>query len=145
MQREDRNLHSESNRKRQEQPASSVGSKGCFFCDLHEIKGDVPKIALRENSGSDDAHQHERRAKHCVEKKLGCGVDALVVSPSANEEVHRDKHDLKEDEEQEQVKAQEAAHDSCFQKQEPSEITLFVMMRINSDNHEWEKDAGEHD
>ena len=92
----------------------------------------------------DDADQHERRTKHGVQEELRGCVNALVVSPTPNEEVHRNKNDLEEDEEQEQVEAKEAAHDSCFKQQQPCEIGLFIVVWINTENDQRKQNAGEH-
>ena len=105
MQREDRYLHCESNREGQEQPSSGVRGECCFLSNLHKVKRDVSEISLSQHGCCDDSDQHERRSEHCVEEELcGC-INALVVSPSTNEEVHRNKNNLKEDKEQEQVEA----------------------------------------
>ena len=74
----------------------------------------MPKIVLRQQSSGDNSDQHEGRTNHGVQKELGCGIDALVVTPTTDQEVHRYQNDFKEQEEQEQVKAQERTHDSGF-------------------------------
>ena len=68
----------------------------------------VPWSALAMHRRGDDADEHERRAEHREEEELRGRVDAVVVAPATDEEVHRHEHDLEEDEEQEQVEAEEA-------------------------------------
>ena len=62
-------------------------------------------VAAGDEHGRHDRHEHERRADHRVEEELRRRVDATLVPPAADEEVHRDEDDLEEDEEQEQVEA----------------------------------------
>lgn len=145
MQREERDFHGKRDDERDEEPSPGCDAEVRLLGDLHEIEGQEPDVAARDERGGHDPDQHECRSGHRVEEELRCGIDALVISPVADEEVHRDEDDLEEDKEQEQVQAQEAAHHSGLQEQQPREIGLFVVVWIDSDDHEREQDAREHD
>ena len=56
-----------------------------------------PKIQSKEG---DD---HERRTKQRVEEELERGVLTLLATPDADHEVHRQKDNLEEDEEQDEI------------------------------------------
>ena len=115
MQREQRDLDCKGNRKCEEQPAPRAGRKVCTFSNLNEVKADVSEVVLCQQRRGHNAHQHEGRANHGVQEELGCCIDALVVTPTTDQEVHRNQNDFEEQEEQEQVEAQERTHDSGFE------------------------------
>src|SRR3954449_12054397 len=58
-----------------------------------------PSIVNRKNFIPAD----QRGPDHREQENLHRRVDARAVAPTANEEVHRDEHDLERDEEQEEV------------------------------------------
>ena len=53
----------------------------------------------------DDGDQHQHRAGHGVQEELHGRVDAPLVSPDADQEIHRDQRDFPENVKQEQVHA----------------------------------------
>ncbi len=69
----------------------------------------------------EDADQHEDRAGHRVEDEFDGGVDAAVVAPDADEQVHGDEHDFPEKEEEEEVEGEEDADDADFEKEDGDE------------------------
>ena len=71
-----------------------------------------------------DADEHENRTGHGVEHEFDGGVNAALVPPNADEEVHRDEHHFPEEEEEEEVEREEDADDADFQKQNHNE-TFF--------------------
>ena len=72
---------------------------------------------------ADDGHQHQHAAGHRVEDELHRGVDAPVVAPDADEEVHRDQDEVPEDVEQEQVeRGEDAEHRRLEQQHEDREL-----------------------
>ena len=83
-------------------------------------------LRLAMNTVAMIADEHERRADHRVQEELRGGVDAALVAPAADEEVHRHEHDLEEDEEQEQVEAEERAHHAGLEQQQPREVRLVL-------------------
>ena len=55
----------------------------------------------------DNCHQHQNRAGHGVQNEFHRGVNAPLVSPDADQEVHGDQHHFPEQEEQKQIQRQE--------------------------------------
>ena len=121
--------------------AANVGVLG----DLDQVERDLAVVGLGQHGRGDDADQHERRADHREQEELRGRVDAVVVAPAADEEVHRHEHDLEEHEEQEQVEADEAAHHAGFEQQHPRQVALVVVVRVDAGDHQREQHAGEHD
>ena len=66
----------------------------------------------------DDRHQHQDRAEHGVQNEFQRGVDAPLVAPDADQEIHRDQHHFPEQEEEEQVERDEDADHAGFQHQQ---------------------------
>ena len=86
----------------------------------------------------DDRDQHQHRTGHGVQEEFDRGVNAPVVSPDADEEVHRDQADFPEHVEQEQVVGGEHADQTEFeQQQERVEFfgTLLDGAPRNHDGH----------
>ena len=81
-------------------------------------------VGLEEQGEEGD--QHEGRAEHRVEEELERGVLALLAAPHADHEVHRQQHDLEEDEEQDQVLGDERARHAGLQHQHQHEERLGV-------------------
>ena len=69
----------------------------------------------------DDGGQHQHRTGHRVQEELDRGVDAAVVAPDADQEVHRHQHDFPEHVEQEQIPGGENADQPEFQQQQKRE------------------------
>ena len=68
-----------------------------------------------------DANQHQDRAGHRVENEFYGGVNAALVAPDADQQVHRNQHYFPEEEEEEQIEREEDADDADFEKQEGDE------------------------
>ncbi len=102
-------------------------------------------VVTGDEHGGDDADEHERRTGHRVQEELRGRVDPPLVSPAADEEVHRHEHDLEEQEEHEQVEAEEGAHHACLEQQHPGEVRLVVVVRVDPDERQGEEHTGEHD
>ena len=64
------------------------------------------------------AAQHQDGARHGVDEELEGGVDAAVVAPDADQEVHGHQADFPEDVEEEEVLRQEDADQAEFQQQQ---------------------------
>ena len=143
VQREERDLDSERDGEREEQPTSGRGGEVGTLGDLDEIERDTTEIVAGDPCRCDEAHQHERRTEHRVEEELRRCVLAALVAPPADEEVHRHEHDLEEDEEEEQVEAEERPHHAGLQHQHPGEIRLLVMMRIDAGDHDRKQQSGQ--
>ncbi len=68
-------------------------------------------LLVEKGQGEDrDQHQHPGRLR--VEQELQRGVDAVLVAPERDDEVHRDQHHLPEEVEQEHVEGHEHADDA---------------------------------
>ena len=65
-----------------------------------------------------DGGQHQHRPGHSVEEEFHGGVDAPLVSPDADQEVHGHQGDFPENVEQEQVLRDEDAGQAEFQQQQ---------------------------
>jgi hypothetical protein len=78
---------------------------------------DVEGVAGRRPVERDEGDQHERAARHRVEEELHRGVDAPLVPPDPDEEIHRDQHGFPEDVEEEEVEGHEHAQHPRFQQQ----------------------------
>ena len=74
------------------------------------------------------------------------------MTPLADEEVHRDQHDLEEHEEGEQVEGEEHAHDPCLQHEQPRVVRLRRVLGLDrrmasgnraAEHHQPERDAVE--
>jgi hypothetical protein len=79
----------------------------------------------------DDGDQHEDAAGHRVEDELHRRVDAAVVSPHPDEEVHRDQHGVPEDVEQEQVDRDEhPEHRGLEREHEEGEVAHALVHRL---------------
>ena len=145
MQREQRHLHREGDHEGDEQPTAGGDPEVRLLSNFNEIESERSDVATCDECGGDDADEHEGGSRHRVQEELRCGIHTLVITPVADQEVHRDENDLKEEEEQEQIKAQEAAHHTGLEEQQPGKIRLLVMMRVDADDHEREQDSREDD
>ena len=146
------------------QRAGDGGEVGPFG-DHREVEGDRPDpVVAGDEHGGDDADEHEGRAEHREQEELAGRVEAVVVAPAADEEVHRHEHDLEEDEEHEQVEAEERTEHAGLEHEHPPVVLLEVaperrcfpggvrrfgagiaVVRVGADDGEREQHAGEHD
>ena len=103
--------------------------------DLHgapELRAGVHQVGEGEALGAglgeqgQERHEHQCRAEHRVEEELQRGVLALLAAPRADEEVHRQQHDLEEDEEQDQVLGDEGAGHAHLQDEDQHQEGLDV-------------------
>ena len=97
-----------------------LGFRRCFR-QLHNVKGMSFETRLlklvrdradfhhsgwaiaRPEVENQDGNQNEDRAEECVEQEFDGGVFTILTTPDADQEVHRQEHDFKEDIEQEEV------------------------------------------
>ena len=93
------------------------------------------------------AIEHQDAARHRVQDELDRGVDALVVPPDPDEEVHRDEHRVPEDVEQEQVERDEhAEHAGLEREDEEAELLHLLLDAVpRGQQRERREEAGEHD
>ena len=84
----------------------------------------VGAVALGDDEQGDERHEHQRRTEHRVEEELQRGVLAVLATPHADHEVHRQQHDFEEDEEQDEVLGDERAGHAGLQHQHQDEERL---------------------
>ena len=71
--------------------------------DQVECAGPGAGCRLVAKGGGEDRHKHQQRADQRVEDKLDRGVNAICATPDADDQIHRDKDNLPEDVEEEEV------------------------------------------
>ena len=111
---EQRNLDSEGNEERQEQKhlLGRIQSEATAFEQLQ-----YGRVIESVGSGVDieDRHEHQGRAGHRVEEEFHGRIDAALVSPNSDEEVHRHEADFPEYEKQKQIHRQKYADQTEFE------------------------------
>ncbi len=65
---------------------------------------------------SNDRHQHAQATNQGVKEKLERGFLALLTTPDADQEEHRDQGDFPEEVEEHQVVGEENPHQTTFEK-----------------------------
>ena len=120
MEREERNFDGERYEKREEEKRFRAARKQ-KRAGLEGLLNDRQIKAARGVVEPEDADQHEDRASHRVQDEFYGGVNATVVAPDADEQVHRYEHNFPEKEEEEKVEREENADDADFQKQNGDE------------------------
>src|SRR5438270_811853 len=93
-----------------------------------KIEGAARSDRRAEIVQPDDADQHEDGAGHGVEHEFDGGVDAALMSPDADEEVHGDEHDFPEEEKEKEVERKKNADDADFEHQQHDEKFFEAMM-----------------
>ena len=96
--------------------------------DQVECAGPGAGCRLVAKGGSEDRHKHQQRADQCVEDELDRGVDAIGATPDADDQIHRNQHDLPEDVEEEEVEREEDAEHPCLKNQEADEVLLHAVL-----------------
>ncbi len=88
----------------------------------------------------------KRRSGHGVQEEFEGGVNAALVAPDADQEVHGDQRNFPEDEEQEEIERAEDANQSKFkQQQERKELFDVLVDGLPRHQHaERRKKGGEH-
>ena len=69
--------------------------------------------------GGHDADQHQQRADQGVDEELDRREDAVFRAPDADEQGHRDQHQLPEDVEDEEIERHEDAEHAGLQAAGP--------------------------
>src|SRR5581483_7973742 len=70
---------------------------------------DVERVRVGPEVHPEEAQEHEHAPEQGVEEELDGRVLAVGASPDPDQEVHRDEHELPEDEEQDEVERDERA------------------------------------
>ena len=74
----------------------------------------------------EERDQHQRRAEHRVQEELQRGVLAILTTPHTDHEVHRQEHELEEDEEQDEVLGDERARHADLEDEHQHQERLRV-------------------
>jgi hypothetical protein len=115
--REEGKLDGEGEKKRREEPrrrGMDDGGPG----EGRQGEGIDPGLVAVDEIDPDDRQEHQERAGQGVEEELHSRVDPPAVPPDADQEEHRDQHNLPEKVEEEEVEGQEDPHDAAFHHQD---------------------------
>ena len=85
------------------------------------VEGEDAGRLLMKNGQRDDRNQHQQAAQLREEEELRRCVDPPLVTPYADQEVHRHEHQLPEQIEDEQIRSQKDAGYAC---QHPKQIEV---------------------
>ena len=115
--------------------------------ELQQIEAVGAGRRLVQPRQADDGDQHQHAAGHRVEDELDRGVDALVVAPDADQEVHRDQHEVPEDVEEEEVeRAEDADHRRLEQQHEDRELLDLLLDALpRRQQRDRRQEAGQHE
>ena len=113
---------------------------------LQQVEAVVAGHRLVHPRQADDRDQHQHAAGHGVEDELDRGVDALVVAPDADQEIHRDQDEVPEHVEQEDVeRAEDADHRRLEQQHEDRELLDLLLDALpRRQQRDRRQEAGQH-
>ncbi|MEZ5284323.1 MAG: hypothetical protein R2712_05840 [Vicinamibacterales bacterium] len=122
VEREQRHLDRKGDGKGEEEPVLRV-ERDVERVEPEQVEAVFTRGRVVHPREADDGHQHQHAAGHRVEDELDRGVDALVVAPDPDEEVHRDEQDVPEDVEEEEVeRTEDADHGGLEDQHEDGEL-----------------------
>ena len=127
VEREERHLDRKRDGKGQEEPALRLG-RDVERVELQQVEAVAAGRLAVQVGEAEDRDQHQDAARHRVEHELDGGVDALVVAPDPDEEVHRDEHRVPEDVEQEQVERDEDADHRGLESEDEDRELLHLLL-----------------
>ncbi len=95
----------------------------------------------------DDGEQHQDAARHRVEHELDGGVDAALVAPDADEEIHRNQHRVPEDVEEEEVDRDKHAEHRRLEREheEREQLDALVHRLPRAQQRQRRQEPGQHD
>ena len=146
VQREQRNLDRERQEERAEEQQLGARREG-ELSRLHQAQ-DVRQV---ERAGlaiePQDGDQHQDRAEHRVQNEFHGGVDAALVAPHADHEIHGDQRQFPEDEEQEEVERNENADHGRLDHQQRDEeaFHIFTDRFPGAENGDRREERGQQD
>ena len=130
VEREHRHLDGEADEHAGEDPDGGVlGDAGAVVEEPLEAEVGgvgIGGVVLGDDEQGDERHQHQRRTEHRVEEELQRGVLAVLATPHADHEVHRQQHHFEEHEEEDEVLRDERAGHAGLQHQHQDEERLRV-------------------
>jgi hypothetical protein len=97
-------LDRESKPEETEQP-DLLTSGNCVVEQLEPIGGKHSTVHHVSGLESDiqNAHEHEQRARECEQHELDGRIDAILSSPDADDEIHRNQRELEKDVEEQHI------------------------------------------
>ncbi len=116
VERKQRHLDRKRERERQEQPGLQ-GRRDVHRDEIRQVEARHAGDRLVVVRNPEDRDQHQHAAGHGVEDELHGGVDATLVSPDADEEIHRNQHRVPEEIEEEEIERQEHADHRRFERE----------------------------
>ena len=148
VEREERDLDGKGEREGEEEPALHL-RRELQAVEVEQVEAREPRRA-RLGIGprqADDGDEHQDAPRHGVEHELDGGVDAPLVAPDPDEEVHRDEHRVPEDVEQEQVDRDEHAEHGGLEREheEREELHALVHRLPRREQRQRRQKAGQHD
>ena len=101
-------LDREGDEKAEHEPEGDGGAH--FGAEQRQVvEGEMAGRALVDEDQHQDRDQHEQAAALGEDEELDRGVEAMLVAPQRDQEIHRHQHQFPEEEEQEQIERQEHA------------------------------------
>jgi hypothetical protein len=148
VERKERNLDGERDGKREEQPVLRR-RRDLQRVELQQLEAVAPlSRPLAVHVGErEDRDQHQHAAGHRVEHELDGRVDALVVAPDPDEEIHRDEHRVPEHVEEEEVERDEDADHRRIEDEDQDRelLDLLVDAFPRREQRDGRQECGEHD
>ena len=127
VEREQRYLDRERQREREEEPELRV-QRHLHLVQLQQIEAVRAGRRVVHVREAENREQHQHAAGHRVEDELDRGVDAPLVAPDADEEIHRHEHRVPEDVEEEEVERDEDAHHRALEQQHEDAERLGLLV-----------------
>ena len=120
MQRHHGQLHREGDKETKHDPKLGAGTQ-LRAQQFRIFEGVNARRLVVDKVECQDGDQHQQSAALRKQEKLDGRVDAPLMAPDDNEEIHRDQHEFPGEIEQEQVDRQE---DTCDSRQNPHQVEV---------------------
>jgi len=79
------------------------------FVELENIEGPFSKSFCTDEVKGQDGNEHQYTSSHCKKEEFNGRIDPpLRITPDTDEKVHRDKHHLPEDIEEDEIQGTKA-------------------------------------
>jgi len=104
-------------------------------------------VGLVQEPEHERRREQQRGAGAGVQEELRRRVLPVLRTPSEDEEVHRDEHELPEHEERDEVQREEDPHDRGLEQQEPERVRLHAVLDAarRGEQTDREEHRGRHD
>src|SRR5579864_1285941 len=129
MDGEQRHLDRERGEERQEQPPLQCHAE-VHALDLCQVEREVVELARGVERQHQDPGEHQQAAEQRVDEELHGGIDATLVAPVPDEEVHRDEHPFPEHIEEEQVPGEEDADHGGLEREQQAHEELGALVDL---------------